>query len=121
MRFMTIYKPADITYLESGVPPTEEAMMRMGQFIEEMTKKGVLLHADDLLPSSTGARLKLSNGQFNVVDGPFTEAKELIGGFAILRVKSKAEAIEITKRFLKIAGDGECEIRQMYDEAATGT
>jgi hypothetical protein len=121
MRYMTIYKPADIKSLEAGVPPTEDEMMRMGQFIEELTKEGVLLHADGLLPSSTGARLQLSNGQFAVVDGPFTEAKELVGGFAILRVKSKSEAIEITKRFLKIAGDGECEIRQMYDEAASGT
>jgi hypothetical protein len=62
--------------------------------------------------------VRLANGKLTVTDGPFTEAKELIGGFAIMNVKSKAEAIEWTQRFLKIAGDGESEIRQMHDQAA---
>jgi hypothetical protein len=118
MRFMTIYKPADVKKMEAGVPPTGQEMAEMGKFIEEMAKSGVLLAADGLLASSKGARVRLSGGRFTVTDGPFTEAKELIAGFAILQVKSKAEAIELTKRFLKLAGDGESEIREMHDVAA---
>jgi hypothetical protein len=118
MRFMTIYKPSDLKKMEAGVPPTQQEMAEMGKFIEEMSKSGALLAGDGLLASSKGARVRLSGGKFTVTDGPFTEAKELIAGFAILEVKSKAEAIEVTKRFLKLAGDGESEIRQMHDEAA---
>lgn len=118
MRFMTIYRPADRKSLEAGVPPTEEEMKRMGAFIEELSKAGILLAADGLLSSKTGALVRQANGSVTVTDGPFTEAKELIGGFAIIRVKSRAEAIEVTDRFLKIAGDGECEVREMYDEPA---
>jgi hypothetical protein len=62
-----------------------------------------------------GARVRLSAGKFTVTDGPFTEAKEIIGGFALIRVKSKEEAIEYTKNFLKVAGDGETEIRQIWE------
>jgi hypothetical protein len=90
----------------------------MGRFIEEIAKSGNLLAADGLLGSSLGARVRLANGTFTVTDGPFSEAKEIIGGFAIVNVKSKAEAIDLAKRFLKVAGDGETEIRQMHDEAA---
>src|SRR6266511_4338216 len=118
MRFMTIYKPPDTKALECGAPPTHEEIERMGKFIEEMAKAGVLLEADGLLPSSNGARVRLSRGKFSVTDGPFTETIELIGGYAILEVKSKEEAIELTRKFLEIAGDGESEIRQMYDQPA---
>jgi hypothetical protein len=120
MRFMTIYRPADTKSLEAGAPPTEEEMSKMGAFIEEMMKSGILLAADGLLPSSMGARVRLSNGELTVTDGPFVEAKELVGGFAIVRLDSKAEAIELAERFLKIAGDGEAEIRQMHEEPACG-
>jgi hypothetical protein len=108
MRFLTIYKTA-----ETGVPPTTEEMAEMGKLIEEMTKEGVLLATEGCLPSATGARVRLSNGKLTVTDGPFTESKELIGGFALIQAKSKEEAIELTKRFLKVAGDGECEVRQI--------
>ena len=118
MRFMTIYRPANTKDMEAGVPPTQDEMAKMGKFIGELAQTGVLLAADGLLPSSTGARVRLSGGKLSVTDGPFTEAKELIGGFAILQVQSKEEAIEITRRFLEVAGDGESEIRQMYDTAA---
>jgi hypothetical protein len=118
MRFMTIYKPADTKSLESGKPPSADQIARMGEFIAEVAKAGVLLAADGLLPSSTGARVRLSDGRLSVTDGPFTEAKELIGGFAILQVKSKAEAIAWSEKFLRVAGDGESEIRQMCDQAA---
>jgi hypothetical protein len=118
MRFMTIYRPADTKDMEAGVPPTQDEMATMGAFIEEMARSGVLLATDGLLPSSKGARVRRSKGKVSVTDGPFTESKELIAGFAILQVESKAEAIELTKRFLDIAGDGESEVRQMYDEPA---
>ena len=87
----------------------------MGKLIDEMTKAGVLLSTEGCQPSSKGARVRLSGGRIAVTDGPFTEAKELIGGFAIIQAKSKAEAIEWTKRFLEVAGDGESEIRQLHE------
>ena len=118
MRFMMIYKPIDTTALEAGVPPTQEEIARMGQFIGELASTGALIAADGLLPSSKGARVKLSAGNVTVTDGPFTETKELIAGFAIMQLPSMAEAIEMSKRFLAIAGDGESEIRQMYDQPA---
>jgi hypothetical protein len=118
MRFMMIYKPADTKDMEAGVPPTQDEMAKMGAFIGELAQSGVLLATDGLQPSSKGARVRLSNGKLTVTDGPFTETKELIAGFAIVRVKSKAEAIELAERFLKLAGDGESEIRLMHDMPA---
>ena len=118
MRFMMIYKPANVKDMEAGIPPTQENMAVMGKFIEEVSKSGALLATDGLLPSSKGARVKLSKGKVAVTDGPFTETKELIAGFAIVQYPSIAEAVEMAKRFLEIAGDGESEIRQMYDSPA---
>ena len=118
MRFMMIYRPADTKDMEAGVPPTQDEIVRMGTFIDEMAKSGVLLATDGLQPSSKGARVRLSGGMLSVTDGPFAETKELIAGFAIVQVKSKHEAIELAERFLKLAGDGESEIRQMYDTPA---
>lgn len=110
MRFLSIYKSA-----EKGVPPTQEEMDRMGKLIEHWTKAGYLLGAEGCLPSATGARIRLANGKVNVTDGPFTEAKEVIGGFALLQANSKEEAIELIREFLHVAGDGECELRQLYE------
>ncbi len=118
MRFMMIYKPANVKDMEAGVPPKQEHIAAMGKLIEEFVQSGVMLATDGLMASSKGARVKQSDGKVVVSDGPFTEAKELIGGFAIFQLQSKAEAIELTKRFLKTAGDGEVEIRQMPDQAA---
>jgi hypothetical protein len=87
----------------------------MGKLIEEMTKAGVLLATEGCQPSSKGARVRLSGGRITVTDGPFTETKELVAGFAMIQVKSKDEAIEWTRRFLKVAGDGESEIRQLHE------
>ena len=115
MRFLSIYKTA-----ETGVPPTAEQMAEMGKFCEEAAKAGVLLATEGCLPSATGARVRLSGGRLTVTDGPFTESKELIAGFALLEVKSKEEAIELTKRFLKLAGDGEAELRQVYEAPKGG-
>jgi hypothetical protein len=118
MRFMMIYKPADTKNMEAGVPPSQEHMAEMGKFIQELAKAGVLLATDGLQSSSKGARVRLAGGKFTVTDGPFTETKELIAGFAIVQLKSKAEAIELAERFLKLGGDGESEIRQMCDAPA---
>ncbi len=111
MRFLCIYKPSK----PEGTPPTQQEMTEMGKLIEDMQKSGVLLATEGCLPSALGARVRLSNGKISVTDGPFTEAKEIVGGFALIQVNSKQEAIEETKRFLKIAGDGESEIRQVYE------
>jgi hypothetical protein len=118
MRFMMIYKPANFQDMEAGVPPNAEHIAAMGKLIGELVASGVMLATDGLMASSKGARVKRSDGKMVVSDGPFTEAKELIGGFAIFQLQSKAEAIELTKRFLNTAGDGEVEIRQMPDQPA---
>jgi hypothetical protein len=110
MRFLSIY-----TTKENNEPPTPQRMAEMGKLIEEMTKAGTLLATEGCLPSSKGARIRRAGEKLTVTDGPFTETKELVGGFALLQAKSKAEAIELTKRFLKVAGDGECELRQLYE------
>jgi hypothetical protein len=113
MRFLTLYRPAK----PEGTPPTGEEIAGMGKLIEEMVKNGTLLSTEGCQPSAKGARVRLSNGKFSVTDGPFTEAKEVIGGFAIIEVKSKEEAVELTKRFLNVAGDGESEIRLLHEQA----
>ncbi|HVH66733.1 MAG TPA: YciI family protein [Gemmatimonadales bacterium] len=114
MRYLSIYKT-----IERATPPTQEEMDRMGQLIDEGMKAGWLLGTEGCLPSALGARIRHANGKVTVTDGPFTEAKEVVGGFALLQAGSKAEAIELCKRFLAVAGgDGECEIRQLYEAPA---
>ena len=110
MKFLSIYKS-----VETGVPPTQDEMERMGKLIEEGMKAGYLLATEGCLPSALGARVRSKEGKVTVVDGPFTEAKEVVGGFAILEAESKAEAIQLVKDFLAVAGDGECELRQVYE------
>ena len=112
MRFMSMYTPSKD---RAGVPPTKEHMAEMAKLIDEATKSGELLATGGLLPISKGARVLYSGGKLSVTDGPFTESKELIAGFAILQLKSREAAIESAKRFLKVAGEGECEIRQIMD------
>ena len=115
MRFLSVYQAA-----ETNTPPTAEHMAKMGQLIEKHMKSGALVATEGCLPSRLGARVRLSGGKLSVTDGPFTESKEVIGGFAILQAKSKAEAIELVREFLDVAGDGECEIRQIFEAAAPG-
>jgi len=110
MKFLSIYKTA-----ERGVPPTQEEMAKMGKLVEEGMKAGWLLGTEGCLPSALGARVRSSNGKLSVTDGPFTESKEVVGGFAILRANSKEEAIQLAKNFLQVAGDGECELRQIFE------
>ena len=111
MKFLCLYKSAK----PEGTPPTEKEMAEMGKLIEAWMKSGRLLATEGCLPSALGARIRMSDGKFNVVDGPFTESKEVVGGFALIRAASKEEAIEFVKEFLKVAGDGETEIRQVYE------
>jgi hypothetical protein len=110
-RFLCVYRPSK----QEGAPPTQQEMAEMGKLIEEGMKSGVLLATEGCLPSAKGARVRLSGGKFTVTDGPFTESKELVAGFALIQVKSTEEAIEHTKQFLKVAGDGESEIRQVFE------
>ena len=110
MKFLSIYKTAERT-----TPPSPEEMASMGRLIEEGMNKGWLLGTEGCLPSSLGARVRRSGGKISVTDGPFTEAKEVVGGFALLKADSKEEAIELARQFLKVAGEGECELRQIYE------
>jgi hypothetical protein len=113
MRFLSIYKS-----VETNNPPTAEEMATMEKLVEEGMKAGFLLGVEGCLPSARGARVRLDHGKVTVSDGPFTEAKEVVGGFAILNAASKAEAIQMAKDFLKVAGDGECELRELYEGPA---
>jgi hypothetical protein len=110
MRFLSLYKT-----VERGVPPSQEEMAKMGELIEQGMKAGWLVSTEGCLPTALGARVRSSQGKVTVTDGPFTEAKEVVGGFAILQANSKEEAIQLVKDFLQAAGDGECELRQIYE------
>ena len=116
MRFMVIVKATPESEKE-GALPDPELLLEMGKYNEELLKAGVLLACDGLHPSSKGARVKFSGGSHTVIDGPFTEAKELIAGFSILQVKSLEEAIEWVKRAPNCSptGEGEVEIRQVFE------
>jgi len=110
MKFLSIYKS-----VERNTPPSQEEMESMGKLIEEAMKAGWLLATEGCLPTAVGARVRIDNGTLKVTDGPFTEAKEVVGGFAILQANSKQEAIELAKNFLRVVGQGECELRQIYE------
>src|SRR4051812_36822345 len=114
MRFMIIVKATKMS--EEGVLPDEKLLAEMGKFNEELAKAGVMLAGEGLQASSKGARVRFSGAQRTVVDGPFTETKELIAGFWIWKVKSKEEAIEWVKRCPNPTGaESEIEIRQIFD------
>ncbi len=113
MRFLSVYK-----CVERGGPPTQEEMTKMTKLIEEGMQAGYLLAVEGCMSSATGARVRLANGKVSVTDGPFTESKELIGGLAILKADSREEAVELARQFLFVAGDGECELRQLFEAPA---
>lgn len=116
MRFMMIVKANKES--EAGKMPSEELLSAMGKYNEELMKAGVLLDLAGLQATSKGARIKFSSGRKTVVDGPFTESKELIAGYWIIQVKSREEAIEWAKRAPNPAGegkDGEIEIREFFE------
>lgn len=112
MRFISMIRVQENT----GKTPSERLMNDMGKLIEEMTRTGQLVSTAGLRPTAEGVRVRLRHGKLSQTDGPFVETKEVIGGYAILEAKSKAEAVELTQRFLKVHGDEwdmECEVRQL--------
>jgi hypothetical protein len=116
MRFMIIVKATKDS--EAGVMPEEKLIAEMAKYHEELQKAGVLLDASGLQSSSKGWRIKYSGGKRSVIDGPFTEAKELIAGYTMIQVKSREEALEWTRRFPNpaIGGkEGEIEVRQLFE------
>jgi hypothetical protein len=125
MRFMMIVKANKDS--EAGTPPNPELMAAVAKLAEEATKRGVMVGAGGLLPSSQGARIRVSGGKTSVTDGPFAETKELVGGYAIFDLKSKAEAVQMGTRFMQLHGDilgpsyeGELEIRPLFDAPPNG-
>lgn len=112
MRYLSIYRPTKLT------PPTPEMMEKMGKFMHEAISTGVLLATEGFSASTANdLSVRLTNSAFRVTDGPFAEAKEVIAGFALMQTRSREEMVEWTKRFLAIAGDGECEIHQLSDQS----
>ena len=112
MRFLSMIRINE----NSGLAPSKQLMEDMGKLMEEMTRNGTLVSTAGLRPTSEGARVRQRHGKQSVTDGPFTETKEVIGGYAVFEAKSMAEAIELTQRFLRVHGnewDIECEVRQL--------
>jgi hypothetical protein len=95
-------------------PPSPEVYEAMGKFMEEATKAGVIVATGGIAPTAMGAKITLQDGEFTVVDGPFTEAKEIIGGWALLECRDLAEAVEWSKRFLGVLGEGETRVRPVF-------
>ena len=107
---------------EAGAPPNPELMAAVAKLADEATARGVMVTSGGLLPSSQGVRIRVARGKTSVIDGPFAETKELVGGFAIFDLESKEEAIESGRRFMQLHADilgpsyeGELEIRPMFD------
>jgi hypothetical protein len=120
MRFMVIRQGDEET--EAGTLPSEALIRAMGDYVEEMVNAGVMRMGEGLKPTSAGARVLFTDGKPRVVDGPFTEAKELIAGVSIIEVASKAEAIEWLKRWPveDAGGNARLELREMYELADFG-
>jgi hypothetical protein len=117
MRFLSMIRINE----NSGQQPSEQLMADMGKLIAEMTAAGVLLDTAGLRPTAEGARMRLSHGKLKTTDGPFTETKEMIGGYAMLKADSMQEALALTSRFLEVHGDEweiECEVRPVDEGCA---
>jgi hypothetical protein len=120
MQFLMLIKVSNDPDYEAGKPPPPALEASMGELMGEWSKSGAMVSAAGLRPSSRGARLRLAPGKVAVLDGPFTESKEIIGGFFILEVEDKATAVEMTRRFVElhrnVLGDDfqlECEVREI--------
>ncbi len=112
MRFLSMIRIDEKT----GQKPSQRLMDEMGKLMDEMIREGSLISTAGLRPTNEGVRLRSNHGKLSITEGPFTESKEVIGGYAILEAKSKEDAIELTKRFLKVHGDDwnvECEVRPL--------
>src|SRR5262250_2085591 len=120
MRFMMLIKANK--EFEAGAPPNPELMAAVAKLAGEATARGALITAGGLLPSSQGVRIRVARGKSSVIDGPFAETKELVGGFAIFDLESKEEAVESGRQFMQLHADilgpsyeGEMEIRPLMD------
>ena len=112
MRFLSMIRIDEKT----GQQPSDRLMQEMGKLIDEMTRNGTLVSTAGLRPTSEGVRVRSRHGKLSTTDGPFTETKEVIGGYAVLEASSLDEAVELTKRFLRVHGDEwdiECEVRPL--------
>lgn len=112
MRYLSMIRIQENT----GQQPSERLLNEMGKLIEEMTREGTLVRTAGLRPTKEGFRVRLQGGELSTTDGPFTETKEVIGGFAILEAESREEAVELTRRFLRVHEDEwnlECEVRPL--------
>ena len=120
MRFMIIRKADRNT--EAGVMPSRELLAAMGRFHEEMAKAGILLAGDGLHPTARGAKVKFHDGKPTVTDGPFAETKEVIAGYSMIQVRTRAEALEWVKRWPPLDADGEAELelRQVFEASDFG-
>lgn len=112
MRFLG-YTLADESTLPTE-PPSAELYERMGVFIEDATKAGVIVATGGIAPTANGAKISLKDGNYTVVDGPFVEAKEIVGGWALMECRDLPEAVEWSKRFLAVLGEGEVRIRPVF-------
>jgi hypothetical protein len=111
MRFISIF-----THEPTNRPPTEAEMTTMGKLVEDGMKAGWLIATEGVSFATTGVRVhKSAVGNISVTDGPFTETKEVIGGYALLKAANKDEVVELTRRFLNAVGQGTCEIYQLYE------
>jgi hypothetical protein len=121
MKFLTFIRASE--KFRAGPPPAA-LMEAMGKFVEKSFKEGILVDTGGLTPSSDGARLRLSDGKLTVTDGPFSESKEVIGGWAMLSLPTKADAVRVSTEFMELHRrywpefEGECEIRAVFDQAA---
>ena len=114
MKFISIF-----THEPTNRPPTQAEMETMGKLIEEGMKAGWLIATEGVLSGVTGIRVhKSASGNVTVIDGPFAETKEVIGGYALLQAKDKKEVVELTRKFLNVVGQGTCEIHQLYEMPA---
>ena len=112
MRFLG-YTLADESAMPEA-PPPPELFERMGHFVEEATNAGVIVATGGIAPTAAGAKISLKDGEYTVVDGPFVEAKEIVGGWALMECRDLAEAVEWSKRFLGVLGEGEVRVRPVF-------
>jgi hypothetical protein len=115
MRFMVMHYETQA--MEDGVRPSPEEQAAIGQYMQESAMSGVLLSGEGVAPSSEGARLEIADKNVRVIDGPFAEAKELIAGFAILDVRSLAEAVEHARKFALLVGVERVDVRRVMEES----
>lgn len=113
MRYMVMHYQTQ--EMEDGVPPSPETQAAIGEYMQEAAMSGVLLSGEGVASSSEGARVEVTDGNVRIIDGPFAEAKELIAGFAILEVSSRAEAVEHARKFALLVGTERVDVRRVIE------